>query len=58
MCDTVEYFEEEDEDEAELIQKKLERFVINILTEVEKRDKRFQGTLIKCLRRSESWPAR
>lgn len=51
MCDTVEYFEEEarfeDEDEAELIQEKLERFVINILTEVEKRDKRFQGTLIK-----------
>ena len=51
MCDTVKYFEEEarfeDEDEAELIQEKLERFVINILTEVEKRDKRFQGTLIK-----------
>lgn len=51
MCDTVEYFEEkarfEDEDETELIQEKLERFVINILTEVEKRDKRFQGTLIK-----------
>lgn len=51
MCDTVEHFEEkakfEDEDEAELIQEKLERFAINILTEVEKRDKRFQGTLIK-----------
>ena len=51
MCDTVEHFEKkarfEDESEAELIREKLERFVINILTEVEKRDKRFQGTLVK-----------
>lgn len=51
MCDTMEHFEEkarfEDEGEAESIREKLERFVINILTEVEKRDKRFKGTLIK-----------
>ena len=37
----------EDESEAELIRTKLEQFVINILTEVEKRDKRFQSTLIQ-----------
>ena len=47
----MEHFEEKarfkDEGEAELIREKLERFVINILTEVEKRDKRLQGTLIK-----------
>ena len=35
-----------DEKEAELIREKLEELVTNILTQVEKRDKRFQSTLI------------
>ena len=47
----MERFEEKarfkDESEAELIREKLEQFVTNILAEVEKRDKRFQSTLIK-----------
>ena len=47
----VERFEEkarfEDESEAELICEKLEQFVTNILSQVEKRDNRFQSTLIK-----------
>jgi len=37
----------EDELEAVLIREKLEQFVANILAEVEKRDRRFQSTLIK-----------
>jgi len=51
MAEIVERFEKnarfEDESEAELIREKLEQFVTNILAEVEKRDKRFQSTLIK-----------
>ncbi|XP_068682178.1 cyclic GMP-AMP synthase-like receptor [Montipora foliosa] len=51
MAEIVERFEEkarfEDESEAELIREKLEQFVTNILAEVEKRDKRFQSTLIE-----------
>ena len=35
------------ESEAELIREKLEQFVTNILAEVQKRDKRFQSTLIQ-----------
>ena len=53
MAEMVERFEEkarfEDESEAELIREKLEQFVTNILAEVEKRDKRFQSTLINPL---------
>ena len=37
----------DDETEAELIREKLEQFMTNILAEVEKRDKRFQSTVIK-----------
>jgi len=37
----------EDEEEAALIREKLEQFVASILAEVEKRDRRFQSTLIK-----------
>ena len=51
MSEIVERFEKkaifEDEREAALIREKLERFVANILAEVEKRDKRFQSTLIQ-----------
>ena len=51
MAEIVERFEKkarfEDENEAELIREKLEQFMNNILAEVEKRDKRFQSTLIK-----------
>ena len=51
MSELVERFEKkarfEDESEAELIREKLERFVTDILVEVEKRDKRFQSTLIQ-----------
>ena len=51
MAEIVKHFEKrarfEDESEAELIREKLEQFVANILAEVEKRDKRFQSTLIK-----------
>jgi len=47
----MEHFEEqarfEHEGEAKLIRETLERFVTNILTEVEKRDRRFRGTLMK-----------
>ena len=53
MAEIVERFEKnarfEDESEAELIREKLEQFVTNILAEVEKRDKRFQSTLINPL---------
>ena len=51
MSEIVERFEKkakfEDDSEAVLIREKLERFVANILAEVEKRDKRFQSTLIQ-----------
>ena len=51
MSEIVEQFERkarfEDESEAELIRERLETLVTNILTQVEKRDKRFQSTLIK-----------
>ena len=51
MAEIVERFEKkakfEDESEAELIRKKLEQFVTNILAEVQKRDRRFQSTLVK-----------
>ena len=51
MAEIVERFEKkakfEDESEAELIREKLEQFVTNILAGVEKRDKRFQSTLIQ-----------
>ena len=51
MSEIVERFEKkaifEDKREAALIREKLERFVGNILAEVEKRDKRFQSTLIQ-----------
>ena len=51
MSEIVERFEKkavfEDEKEAVLIREKLELFVANILAEVEKRDKRFQSTLIQ-----------
>ena len=50
MSEIVEHFEKKarfkDEKEAELIKEKLEELVTNILTQVEKRDKRFQSTLI------------
>ena len=50
MSEIVEHFEKKarfkDEKEAELIREKLEALVTNILTQVEKRDKRFQSTLI------------
>ena len=52
MAEIVDHFERKqglrtDQSEAELIREKLERLVSNILTLVEKRDKRFQSTLIK-----------
>jgi len=51
MAEIVERFEKkarfDDETEAELIREKLEQFMANILAEVEKRDKRFQSTVIK-----------
>ena len=51
MAKIVEHLEKkarfEDENEAELIREKLEQFLANILAEVEKRDKRFQSTVIK-----------
>ena len=51
MAEIVERFEKkarfDDETEAELIREKLEQFMTNILSEVEKRDKRFQSTVIK-----------
>ena len=51
MSHIVENFEERakfiDESEAELIREKLEILVSNILTQVEKRDSRFQSTLVK-----------
>ena len=37
----------QDESEAELIREKLEKLVTNILAHVEKRDERFQNTLVK-----------
>ena len=51
MAEIVDHFERkarfENQSEAELIREKLEQLVNNILTLVEKRDKRFQITLIK-----------
>ena len=51
MAEIVERFEKnarfKNESEAELIRERLEQFVNNILVEVEKRDKRFQTTLVK-----------
>ncbi|KAJ7319459.1 hypothetical protein OS493_036228 [Desmophyllum pertusum] len=51
MSEIVEYFEKkarfQDENEAELIREKLEGLVTNILTQVKKRDKRFQSTLVE-----------
>ena len=51
MAETVDHFERkatfENQSEAELIREKLEQLVSNILILVEKRDKRFQSTLIK-----------
>ena len=51
MSHVVENFEEKakfiDESEAELIREKLEIFVSNILTQVEKRDSRIQSRLVK-----------
>ena len=51
MAEIVDHFERkakfENQSEADLIREKLERLVNNILTLVEKRDKRFQSTLIK-----------
>ena len=51
MSEIVERFEKnarfKNESEADLIRERLEQFVINILVEVEKRDKRFQTTLVK-----------
>ena len=51
MAEIVDHFERkarfENQSEAELIREKLEQLVNNILTLVEKRDKRFQSTLIK-----------
>ena len=51
MSHIVENFEEKanfiDESEAERIREKLEILVSNILTQVEKRDSRFQSTLVK-----------
>ena len=51
MSNIVENFEQKanfmDESEAERIREKLEILVSNILTQVEKRDSRFQSTLVK-----------
>ena len=51
MAEIADHFERksrfENQSEAELIREKLERLVNNILSLVEKRDKRFQSTLIK-----------
>ena len=51
MAEIVDQFERkakfDNQSEADLIREKLERLVNNILTLVEKRDKRFQSTLIK-----------
>lgn len=51
MAEIADHFERkarfENENEAELIREKLERLVVNILSQVEKRDERFQSTLIK-----------
>lgn len=51
MSEVVEHFQQEarltDENEAGEIRHKLETLVNNILAEVEKRDKRFQGTVIQ-----------
>lgn len=51
MAEIVERFVKmarfEDESEAELIREKLKQFMTNILAEVEKREKRFQSTLIQ-----------
>ena len=51
MAEIADHFERkarfENQIEAELIREKLERLVINILSLVEKRDMRFQSTLIK-----------
>ena len=51
MAEIVDHFKRkakfENQSEADLIREKLERLVNNILTLVEKRDKRFQSTLIK-----------
>jgi len=51
MAEIVDHFERkarfENQSEAELIREKLERLVSNILTRVEKRDLRFQSTVIK-----------
>lgn len=51
MSEIVERFETKarfgDEREADLIQEKLETLVINILAQVEKRDERFQSTLVE-----------
>ncbi|XP_078361222.1 uncharacterized protein LOC144645507 [Oculina patagonica] len=50
MSEIVDHFERkakfDDEKEADLIRDKLERLVSNILAQVEKKDKRFQSTLI------------
>ena len=51
MAEIADHFERkarfENQSEAELIREKLERLVINILSLVENRDRRFQSTLIK-----------